>query len=158
MLYPAPLPPEAFPGKQTGLDPRAGGAACSIDRHLGVAHGTVPGISPQPGRKYFPHGRGRLAGLRLQHCFSRAHPRGHPNLEQVQGGSLLLQRHPRAGRLRLPPRRQAWITTLQEGGVHCRFISTGKFRFMEIARELRGIADLDELEEGVCGRRVKRPW
>lgn len=115
---------------------------------LGVAHGTVRGISPDPEGEYFPMDENELAGLRLHHWFlGHTHVR-HPDLEQVQGAPFCFSGTPEPDGFDCRHGGSAWITTLDEGGgVHCRAIPTGKFRFMEIARELHGAAGLDELQE-----------
>ncbi|MFY9384148.1 MAG: DNA repair exonuclease [Dethiobacteria bacterium] len=115
---------------------------------LGVAHGTVRGISPDLEGEYFPMDENELAGLRLHHWFlGHTHVR-YPDLEQVQGAPFCFSGTPEPDGFDCRHGGSAWITTLEEGGgVHCRAISTGKFRFMEIARELRDAAGLDELQE-----------
>ncbi|HPU01373.1 MAG: DNA repair exonuclease [Firmicutes bacterium] len=115
--------------------------------HLGVAHGTVRGISPDLEDEYFPMEESELAGLRLDHCFlGHTHVR-HPDLEEVQGALFCFSGTPEPDGFDCRHGGSAWITTLDENGVHCRAVATGKFRFMEISRELRGASGLDELEE-----------
>ena len=71
----------------------------------------------------------------------------YPDLEQVQE-AFSASAAPPTGRFRLPARRQRRITTLDETGrAGIRAVTTGRFRFMEMARELQGAAGLDELQE-----------
>ena len=115
---------------------------------IGVAHGSVRGISPDPEGEYFPMDENELAELRLHHWFlGHTHVR-YPDLEQVQGGSFCFSGTPEPDGFDCRHGGSAWITTLDEAGrAGSRAVSTGRFRFMEITRELHGAAGLDELQE-----------
>lgn len=115
---------------------------------LGTAHGSLRGISPDFEEQYFPMDEAELAELRLHHWFlGHTHAR-HPHFEQVEGAVFCFSGTPEPDGFDCRHGGSAWITTLDDDGTaSSRAVSTGRFRFMEIARELKGAAGLEELQE-----------
>lgn len=115
---------------------------------IGVAHGSVRGISPDLEGQYFPMDEGELVSLGLQHwCLGHTHVR-YPDLEQVQGAPFCFSGTPEPDGFDCRHGGSAWITTLDVAGrSRGHAVSTGHYRFMEISRELNDAAGLEALRE-----------
>lgn len=147
VLYPAPC------HRRTSRENRLGWLRQIAERpparwHLGVAHGTVRGISPDPEEQYFPMDEEELLALGLHHWFlGHTHVR-YPDLERVQGVPFCFSGTPEPDGFDCRHGGSAWIVTLEGGGrAECRALATGRYRFLEISRQLQGEADLDALAE-----------
>ncbi len=125
--------------------------------HIGVAHGTVRGISPDPEEQYFPMDEEELLALGLHHwCLGHTHVR-YPDLDRVQGAGFCFSGTPEPDGFDCRHGGSAWVITLDEGGqAECCALSTGSYRFMDLSRQLQGEADLDNLAEELrqAGRRA----
>ncbi len=115
---------------------------------IGVAHGTVRGISPDLEEQYFPMDQAELTALGLHHwCLGHTHV-PYPAQEQVEGAPFCFSGTPEPDGFDCRHGGSAWVTTLDETGrVSSRAVPTGKHRFMEIAREIHDPGELEQLQE-----------
>lgn len=122
--------------------------------HIGVAHGSVAGVSPDCDQLYFPMTEAELAAANLDHwCLGHTHIR-YPDLEQVTGQPFFFSGTPEPDGFDCRHGGTAWLTALEEGGhAQSRSVDTGRFRFLELMRELRCFAELEPLKEDLrqCG-------
>ena len=116
--------------------------------HIGVAHGSVAGVSPDFDQLYFPMAEAELAAARLDHwCLGHTHIR-YPDLVQAAGLPFLFSGTPEPDGFDCRHGGTAWLTVLEEeGDAQSRSVDTGRFRFVELKRELRCFADLEPLKE-----------
>lgn len=114
--------------------------------HLGVAHGSLRGLSPDFDSRYFPMEEEELRGLGMHHWFlGHTHGR-YPREEQVEGSPFAFCGTPEPDGFDCRHGGSAWITGLDsQGNVKSRAISPGKYRFREIQREISGAGELEEL-------------
>lgn len=121
---------------------------------IGVAHGSIRGISPDWEQQYFPMEENELAALEMHHwCLGHTHVR-YPDLEQVEGAYFCYSGTPEPDGFDCRHDGSARVTTLDQAGrAASRSLATGRLRFMEIARQVESAADLDALKEelGRCG-------
>lgn len=115
---------------------------------IGVAHGSIKGLSPDWEQQYFPMEKNELAALGLQHwCLGHTHLR-YPDLEQVEGAVFCYSGTPEPDGFDCRHGGYAWVTVLNEAGrSESRSLSTGRYRFVEITRQVESAADLDQLKE-----------
>ncbi|MCR3923238.1 MAG: DNA repair exonuclease [Firmicutes bacterium] len=115
---------------------------------LGVAHGTIRGISPDLDGLYFPMERDELAETGLQHWFlGHTHVR-YPDLDMVENSGFAYCGTPEADGFDCSHQGYAWLTTLDGERVVNRSLQTGRFRFAEHTLEIRDLATVEkQLEE-----------
>lgn len=115
--------------------------------HLGVAHGSVRGISPDFDSQYFPMEEEEIIELKLDHlCIGHTHIR-YPDLENAARAVFAYCGTPEPDGFDCSHQGSAWITVLdEEGNLGSRSIVTGEFRFKEIKIEIHSLKELEELK------------
>lgn len=115
--------------------------------HIGVAHGSVEGVSPDFDQLYFPMAAAEFAAAGLDHwCLGHTHNR-YPDLKEAENSPFLFSGTPEPDGFDCKHGGCAWVTVLEEeGSAVSRSLDTGRFRFREMQRELRGAADLAQLK------------
>ncbi len=145
VLYPAPCDRKHSPENKLGwireLEERPGARW-----HLGAAHGSVRGISPDFESQYFPMEEGEIFELKLDHCFiGHTHIR-YPDLDNVSRAVYAYCGTPEPDGFDCSHQGFAWITTMdEEGNLESESITTGEFRFREIKKEIHSLEELEEL-------------
>lgn len=152
VLYPAPC------DKKHSADNRLGWIAGLGQRpagrwHIGVAHGSVQGCSPDFADQYFPMTEAELAGLGLNHwCLGHTHVRI-PDLAESGRRPFFYSGTPEPDGFDCRHGGYAWIVEMDgSGGSSCRSVETGRYRFLEISRQVEGVAGLEELQRELIGR------
>lgn len=114
--------------------------------HLGVAHGSVKGVSLDFDSQYFPMEEEELKELRLHHwCLGHTHVR-YPDLEVSRQAVFTYCGTPEPDGFDCSHEGYARITLLDDqGNLESRSIVTGRFSFREIRREIASLEDLREL-------------
>lgn len=114
--------------------------------HLGVAHGSVRGISPDFDAQYFPMEGEELRELGLHHwCLGHTHVR-YPDLDRVGGCPFAYCGTPEPDGFDCSHGGYARITVLDDlGNPESLSISTGGYRFIEMQKEISGVGELEEL-------------
>ncbi len=116
--------------------------------HIGVAHGTIKGISPDLDDQYFPMDEKELTALGLDHwCLGHTHV-PYPHREEVSGQHFLYSGTPEPDGFDCRHPGSVWITELDDQGyVRSRLHETGQFRFSEIHKEIASSNDLARLRD-----------
>jgi DNA repair protein SbcD/Mre11 len=116
--------------------------------HIGVAHGSVAGVSPDFDQLYYPMTGSELAAAGLDHwCLGHTHTR-YPDLDRAGRQPYLFSGTPEPDGFDCRHGGSAWVTILdEEGHTESRAMDAGRFRFFELERELRCAADLELLKE-----------
>lgn len=120
---------------------------------LGVAHGSVKGISPDFDGRYFPMEGRELAELGLHHwCLGHTHV-PYPDRDMTRDAPFTYCGTPEADGFDCGHSGFARITLLDgEGSLESRCIVTGRFNFGELSKDVSGLDDLLELERELAGR------
>jgi len=115
--------------------------------HLGVAHGSVRGISPDFEGSYFPMEEEELIQAGLDHWFlGHTHVR-YPDRDHARNCPFTYCGTPEPDGFDCRHRGQAWITTLDDSGaVECRGLTTGQFFFQELRVTVSSAGELEELK------------
>jgi len=147
VLYPAPCDSKHSPENRLGwmkeLKEKPEG-----HWHIGVAHGTIRGVSPDFSEHYFPMEEKELAALKMDHwCLGHTHM-CYPDLSETEREVFLYSGTPEPDGFDCRHRGTVWITELGDNGSHSsRLVETGKFRFREIEREIRNSGDFENLQK-----------
>lgn len=115
-------------------------------RRVGVAHGSLEGLSPDFEGDYFPMTRRELeaAGVDLW-LLGHTHVR-FPDRERIEGDRILFPATPEPDGFDCRHAGHAWIIDLADDGtVSGESVRTGRFRFRTLTKTLTGAASLDEL-------------
>ncbi len=117
-------------------------AAC----HIGVAHGTVRGVSPDFNEQYFPMEESELTACKLDHwCLGHTHV-PYPNLKETGQRPYIFSGTPEPDGFDCRHAGSVWITELEAGGSsYSKQVQTGQFRFVELERNIGSSADLRTL-------------
>lgn len=120
--------------------------------HLGVAHGSVKGVSPDFESQYFPMEREELASLGLHHwCLGHTHIR-YPDFDIVHQSPFTYCGTPEPDGFDCNHGGFARITCLDDqGNVESRSFTTGQFRFKDVQGEIHNVGDLNNLLQGLNG-------
>lgn len=120
--------------------------------HIGVAHGSVKGVSPDFDSQYFPMEENELRELALQHwCLGHTHIR-YPDLDLSRESIFTYCGTPEPDGFDCNHSGFSRITILDDSG-NCQSHSftTGHFNFKEITREISCLDELKSLtKEVVC--------
>ena len=121
--------------------------------HIGVAHGSVKGVSPDFDDRYFPMETRELVELGLHHwCLGHTHV-PYPERELTRESPFTYCGTPEADGFDCRHNGFARITMLDEqGSLESRSIVTGRFNFGERHKEVKGLDDLLELERELANR------
>ncbi|HZK24982.1 MAG TPA: DNA repair exonuclease [Oscillospiraceae bacterium] len=112
--------------------------------HLGVAHGTLRGISPDLDDSYFPMERDELLRTGLQHWFlGHTHSR-YPDLEQTEETGFAYCGTPEPDGFDCSHSGYAWLTTFSDGKVLNQSLATGQYQFAEKSLEIRDLAAVEK--------------
>ncbi len=147
VLYPAPCDRKHSPENRldwiTGLDERPVGRW-----HIGVAHGTVRGISPDFEKQYFPMHEAELVTLKMDHwCLGHTHVR-YPDLDHVERETFIYSGSPEPDGFDCRHGGNAWVTELDDKGhAVSRSIKTGRFYFCELQRQIQSRTDLERVHQ-----------
>lgn len=119
--------------------------------HLGAAHGTVRGISPDVDGRYFPMEREELLGLGLHHWFlGHTHVR-YPDADATQNCGLAYCGTAEPDGFDCNHEGYAWITAFTEGLIESRSVRTGAFRFADLKIAIRELADISRALDSIGG-------
>lgn len=133
----------------------------AVAHHIGVAHGSIEGISPDFNADYYPMTRPELeaAGLDLWLI-------GHTHapfpaikaFETPQNASetLFSAGTPEPDGFGCDHGGSAWLLELMEGGLRAEAVPTGRFRFRHETVELTSLADLSALAARHAGEAASR--
>ena len=124
--------------------------------HIGVAHGTVRGISPDFNDQYFPMEEAELSALKMDYwCLGHTHVR-YPDLNETGREVFIYSGTPEPDGFDCRHNGMVWITELNDDGSHCsRSVETGQFRFKEIEKEIRSSGDFDSLHKELAAKGSK---
>ncbi len=120
--------------------------------HLGIAHGSLKGVSPDFQSQYFPMEEEELKELGLDHwCLGHTHVR-YPDLDSSQDCLYVYCGTPEPDGFDCNHSGYARITTIDhEGVLHSHTVNTGEFRFREIEKEVQSADDLYDLQQELAG-------
>lgn len=116
-------------------------------RRVGVAHGSLEGLSPDFGGDYFPMTKGELeaSGLDLW-LLGHTHVR-FPDRDRFEGDRILFPATPEPDGFDCRHGGHAWIVEIEaDGAVRGESVRTGGHRFRTLTKTLSGEADLEALE------------
>lgn len=115
-------------------------------RRVGVAHGSLEGLSPDFAGDYFPMTRRELedSGMDVW-LLGHTHVR-HPDRDRFEGERILFPATPEPDGFDCRHGGHAWIVDLSEDGqVSGESVETGRYRFRTLTKRLGGEADLQAL-------------
>ena len=115
-------------------------------RRVGVAHGSLEGLSPDFSGDYFPMTRKELEASGMDvWLLGHTHVR-HPDRESFSGERVLFPATPEPDGFDCRHEGHAWIVELTEKGeVSGESVTTGRFRFRDVAKWVKSEADLTAL-------------
>lgn len=149
ILYPAPCNMKHSPENRLGWIKTAE-KSLRGKWHLGLAHGTVRGLSPDLADQYFPMEREELLELGMDHWFlGHTHVRI-PDAVLVRDSGFSYSGTPEADGFDCSHGGCAWITGFMDGYTESRALETGSFRFVEAAWDVRELADLRSKAESLA--------
>ena len=117
--------------------------------HIGIAHGTVRGISPDFDDQYFPMEVSELTASNMDHwCLGHTHV-PYPDRHVTGREEFIYSGTPEPDGFDCRHRGSVWITELDDDdNNHCsRLMETGQFRFLEVEKEIRGSSDFEGLRK-----------
>ena len=116
-------------------------------RRVGVAHGSLEGLSPDFGGDYFPMTRKELGASGMDvWLLGHTHVR-HPDRDRFEGESILFPATPEPDGFDCRHPGHAWIVGISEtGAVTGESVTIGRFRFRSVAKTVTGDADLEALK------------
>ncbi|MFO8192832.1 MAG: DNA repair exonuclease [Bacillota bacterium] len=147
VLYPAPCDSKHSAENRLGWMKELAGKSEAL-WHIGVAHGTVRGVSPDFAEQYFPMEESELAALKMDHwCLGHTHV-CYPDLPETGREPFLYSGTPEPDGFDCRHRGTVWITELDDDGIqYSRKVETGQFRFREIEREIRSSGDFEKMHK-----------
>lgn len=155
VLYPAPCNKKHSAENRLGWI-KAAGKSQRGKWHLGLAHGTVRGLSPDLADQYFPMDKEELLALGMDHWFlGHTHIRI-PDTDLVRNNRFSYSGTPEADGFDCGHGGWAWVTELADGYTESKALETGNYRFMEVAWEVRELADLHSQAEGLAADGPRR--
>lgn len=115
-------------------------------RRVGVAHGSLEGLSPDFGGDYFPMTRKELESPGMDvWLLGHTHVR-HPDRDRFEGERVLFPATPEPDGFDCRHGGHAWIVEISgSGGVTGESVRTGRFRFRTVSKSVTGEADLEML-------------
>ncbi len=119
--------------------------SAEVAHHIGLAHGSLKGFSPDFDNRYYPMTAGELEAQGLDIWLL-----GHTHLPYPQspspGDRVFLAGTPEPDGFDCAHSGSAWVHELSDGGVRSQQISTGKYRFEQRAAGVSTDAELQHLE------------
>lgn len=124
--------------------------------HIGIAHGTIQGISPDFNDQYFPMDAKDLNTIGLDHwCLGHTHV-PYPNQPEAGRQPFIYSGTPEPDGFDCRHPGSAWITELDDQGhAHSRLLQTGQFRFSEVHKEISSGSDLLLLRDQLAANSPK---
>jgi hypothetical protein len=115
---------------------------------VGVAHGTVKGVSPDFNDQYFPMDEAELASLSLDHwCLGHTHV-PYPSLSETGKEPFIFSGTPEPDGFDCRHGGSAWLTEFDENGsIFSRLLSTGQFRFVDLEKKVCDSFDIKALQK-----------
>lgn len=135
--------------RDPGLDP-------GVRHHIGIAHGSLEGFSPDMDGRYYPMRPDELTDTGLR-TWLLGHT--HVAFPQAPGDSdtIFCAGTPEPDGFDCTHEGSAWALELtDEGTVHARAVKTGQLRFVEQRRDVRVREDLEQLERAYTGSGADR--
>jgi exonuclease SbcD len=129
----------------------------SIRHHVGVAHGSLEGVSPDFDQRYYP-----MTQAGLLECGLDAWLLGHTHLPYPEkpgtGDRIFYPGTPAPDGFDCRHEGRAWLLTLggETPAMSAEPVSTGTLRFRDVAATVRGAADLDALDRAWAGDEAGR--
>lgn len=121
-------------------------------RRVGVAHGSLEGLSPDFGGDYFPMTRRELESVGLDAwLLGHTHVR-FPDRDRFEGERILFPATPEPDGFDCRHGGHAWVVEIEaDGAVSGESVATGRFRFHTLAERLGDAGDLDALRARLSG-------
>lgn len=119
---------------------------------IGIAHGSLEGVSPDFNKQYYPMGRTELMAAKVDMwLLGHTHIRV-PDCEQGTDERIFFPSVPEPDGFSCEHTGFAWIHEVEQGGqVSYRSVDTGKFRFQHENAVLTSLGDVEELETRCAG-------
>ncbi len=116
-------------------------------RRVGIAHGSLEGLSPDFGSEYFPMTRAELEAIGMDAwLLGHTHLR-HPDRDRFEGERILFPGTPEPDGFDCRHGGHAWIVEISEtGAVSGESVPTGVLRFRTVERSVAGEADIAALK------------
>lgn len=126
-------------------------------RRVGVAHGSLEGLSPDFEGDYFPMTRGELEAMKLDAwLLGHTHVR-FPDRDRTSGDRIFYPATPEPDGFDCRHGGHAWILELDEAGkIEGESVRTGRFRFRSLARSLSTEAEVEALRVEVASFNPER--
>lgn len=121
-------------------------------RRVGVAHGSLEGLSPDFGGDYFPMTRKELESSGMDvWLLGHTHVR-HPDRDRFEGERVLYPATPEPDGFDCRHAGHAWIVEIMDQGqVSGESVRTGRYRFRSLTKALTGGPDLELLKTEFAG-------
>ena len=146
MVYPAPCTAKHSETNGIGWI-REASKNPEVKHHIGIAHGSLEGLSPDFNRDYYPMTRGELekSGIDLW-LMGHTHLR-YPDRETGTEGKVFFPSTPEPDGFDCSHPGYAWMIDLNEDkSVSYRSVETGRYRFMTLDDELNREEDVEGLK------------
>lgn len=119
---------------------------------IGIAHGSLEGLSPDFAGDYFPMTRAELEAARMDvWLLGHTHVR-FPDRDRIEGERILFPASPEPDGFDCRHGGHAWIVELAEGGkMTAESFPTGTFRFHDVDLAIAGEGDLETLDRRLAG-------
>ena len=146
-VYPAPCTAKHSPQNQLGwmknIQPDDG-----VPFHIGIAHGSLQGFSPDFDERYYPMTPAELEEIPVQvWLLGHTHQR-FPAEEEGRGQRIFFPATPEPDGFDCTHSGSAWLLELEDDGtVHYRALTTGQYRFQQISIDLSQFPDMRTVRE-----------
>jgi len=114
----------------------------SIKYHIGIAHGSLEGVSPDFDKRYYPMTTDELLACRLDVWLL-----GHTHMQYPaspgEGDKIFYSATPEPDGFDCTHEGKAWLIELDEAQINSESVSTGRYRFVHEEFRLNSEADLD---------------
>jgi DNA repair protein SbcD/Mre11 len=118
--------------------------------HVGVAHGSVHGVSPDFNEQYYPMEEAELVTCGLNHwCLGHTHI-PYPNIQETGSVPYIYSGTPEPDGFDCRHEGSVWVTELQDNGT-CfnRLIKTGQYRFVDIEKAVNDINEILSIADSI---------
>lgn len=118
--------------------------------HIGIAHGALEGISPDMDMNYYYMSKGELEDIPLDVWLLGHTHISYPENEEIDGWRIYNPGTPEPDGLDCRHGGSAWIVTISDDKkVKARIITTGKYRFYDLEREVERDEELDDIKDEI---------
>jgi exonuclease SbcD len=122
-----------------------------VRHHVGIAHGSLEGFSPDMDGRYYPMRPGELAEAGLD-LWLLGHTHARFPSEPGARDRIFSAGTPEPDGFDCTHEGSAWALSIDDaGGVTARAVATGRHRFVDELCEIRTAADVEQLEERWTG-------